>query len=242
MEPNRFLTPIQTVNPAWRRLDAQIRVQSQKRRRQLALFGTLDLAGLAEKEVDGYQQKKGQLQEAIEDLDRQIQQLKVQRKQTPHHIPVKELPESDRFSRLLTERKHFIDTIKLIAYRAETSMASILRDKLSRADDARALLRQIYDTEVDLIPDLENKTLTVRLHHLTHAAHDEVVRYLCDQLNATATIFPDTELKLIYQLGASQMGVATLGRRSTGRDEDAADLWRCGRTSNDRSPRSSRWL
>jgi len=197
--------PIQTVNPAWRTLDSEIRAQGEKRRRQLALFGTLGLSELAEKEVDGYQQKKGQLQEDIEDLDRQIQQLKTQRKQTPHHIPVKELPESDRFSRLLTERKHFIDTIKLIAYRAETSMASILRDKLSRADDARALLRQIYDTEVDLIPDLENKTLTVRLHHLTHAAHDEVVRYLCDQLNATATIFPDTELKLIYQLGASQI-------------------------------------
>ena len=148
--------PIQAVNPAWRRLDAQIRAQDGKRRRQLALFGALDLSesGLAEQEVDGYQRKKGQLQETIEDLDRQIQQLKAQRKQTPHHIPVKDLPESDRFSRLLTERKHFIDTIKLIAYRAETSMASLLRDKLSRADDARALLRQIYDTEVDLIPDI----------------------------------------------------------------------------------------
>ncbi len=197
--------PIQAVNPAWRRLDSEIRAQGEKRRRQLALFGALELSGLAEQEVDDYQRKKGQLQEAIEDLDRQIQQLKAQRKQTPHHIPVKELPESDRFSRLLTERKHFIDTIKLIAYRAETSMASLLRDKLSRADDARALLRQIYDTEVDLIPDLENKTLTVRLHHLTQAAHDEAVRYLCDQLNATATIFPDTELRLVYQLGASQI-------------------------------------
>ncbi|HYV33135.1 MAG TPA: hypothetical protein VEO53_18755 [Candidatus Binatia bacterium] len=197
--------PIQTVNPAWRKLHAQIRTQGEKRRRQLALFGALDLSGLAEKEVDGYEQKQGQLQEAIEDLDRQIQQLKAQRKQTPHHIAVKDLPESDRFSRLLTERKHFIDTIKLIAYRAETSMASLLRDKLSRADDARALLRQIYDTEVDLIPDLEKKTLTVRLHHLTQAAHDEAVRYLCDQLNATDTIFPDTELKLVYQLGASQI-------------------------------------
>jgi hypothetical protein len=197
--------PIQAVNPAWRRLDSEIRAQAEKRRRQLALFGAVGLAELTEKEVDGYQQKKGQLQETIEDLDRQIQQLKVQRKQTPHHIPVKELPESERFSRLLTERKHFIDTIKLIAYRAETSMASILREKLSRADDARSLLRQIYDTEVDLIPDLENKTLTVRLHHLTQAAHDEAVRYLCDQLNATATIFPDTELRLVYQLGAGQI-------------------------------------
>jgi len=197
--------PIQAVNPAWRRLDSEIRAQSEKWRRQLALFGALELSELAEKEVDDYQRKKGQLQETIEDLDLQIQQLKVQRKQTPHHIPVKELPESERFSRLLTERKHFIDTIKLIAYRAETSMASILREKLSRADDARSLLRQIYDTEVDLIPDLENKTLTVRLHHLTQAAHDEAVRYLCDQLNATATIFPDTELRLVYQLGASQI-------------------------------------
>jgi hypothetical protein len=197
--------PIQTVNPAWRRLDAQVRAQGEKRRRQLALFGALDLSGLAEKEVDAFQRKKGQLQEAIEDLDRQIQQLKAQRKEVPHHIAVKDLPESDRFSRLLTERKHFIDTIKLIAYRAETSMASLLRDKLSRADDARALLRQIYDTEVDLIPDIENKTLTVRLHHLAQAAHDEAVRYLCDQLNATDTLFPDTELKLVYQLGASQI-------------------------------------
>ena len=165
----------------------------------------MGLSELAGKEVDGYQQKKGQLQQAIEDLDRQIQQLKAQRKQTPHHIAVKDLPESDRFSRLLTERKHFIDTIILIAYRAETSMASLLRDKLTRADDARALPRQIYDTEVDLIPDLENQTLTVRLHHLTQAAHDETVRYLCDQLNATATIFPDTDLRLVYQLGAAQI-------------------------------------
>lgn len=197
--------PIQTVNPVWRRLDAQIRTQGEKRRRLLALFGALGLSGLAEKEVTGYQQEKGQLQEDIEEMDLQIQQLKVQRKLTPPHIAVKDLPDSDRFSRLLTERKHFIDTIKLIAYRAETSMASLLRDKLSRPDDARALLRQIYDTEVDLLPDLENHTLTVRLHHLTQAAHDEAVRYLCDQLNATATLFPDTNLRLVYQLGASQI-------------------------------------
>jgi hypothetical protein len=197
--------PIRTVNPAWRRLDAQVRAQAEKRRRQLALFGALDLSGLAEKEVEDYQQKKGRLREVVEDLDRQLEQLKAQRKETPHHIPVKDLPESERFSRLLTERKHFIDTIKLIAYRAETSMASLLRDELSRADDARALLRQIYDTEVDLIPDIENKTLTVRLHHLTQRAHDEAVHYLCDQLNATATIFPDTELRLVYQLGAPQI-------------------------------------
>jgi hypothetical protein len=196
--------PIQAVNPAWRKLDSQIRTKTETRRRQLALFGALDLrSSLSEPEVTGYQHKKAQLQDEIENLNREIDQLKTQRKQTPHHIPVKDLPESDRFSRLLTERKHFIDTIKLIAYRAETSMASLLRDWLSREEDTRALLRQIYETEVDLIPDLQNNTLTVCLHHLTQATHDAAVRHLCDQLNATETIFPGTDLKLVYQVGSS---------------------------------------
>ena len=197
--------PIRTVNPAWRKLDSQIRAKTENRRRQLAQFGALDLqSSLTEPEVARYQQKKAGLQDEIENLNREIDELKKQRKEIPHHIPVQDLLESDRFSRLLTERKHFIDTIKLIAYRAETSMASLLADRLSREDDTRALLRQIYETEVDLIPDLSSRsTLTVRLHHLTQAAHDEAVRQLCNELNATETIFPGTDLKLVYQVGSS---------------------------------------
>ena len=195
---------IQAVNPAWRQLDSQIRAKTETRRRQLALFGAGELqSSLAEPEVTRYEQKKTQLQDEIENLNREIDELKKQRKETPRHIPVKDLPEPDHFSRLLTERKHFIDTIKLIAYRAETSMASLLRDKLSREADTRTLLRQIYETEIDLVPDLQTNTLTVRLHHLTQAAHDEAVRHLCHELNATETLFPGTDLKLVYQLGSS---------------------------------------
>src|SRR5207244_11900078 len=82
-----------------------------------------------------------------------------------------------------TERKHFVDTIKMIAYRAETSLASLLREHIVRSDDARALLRQIFQNEVDLLPDLQTNTLTVRLHHLTHATHDRPVAQLCAALN-----------------------------------------------------------
>ena len=137
-----------------------------------------------------YEQHQGQLQARIEQLQPALEQLQQQRKQTPRQIAVQDLPEADRFTQLRTERKYFLDTIKMIAYRAETSMASTVREKLKRSDDARALLRQIYDTEVDLMPDLEAKTLTVHLHHLTQAAHDAAVRYLCEELTATETIFP----------------------------------------------------
>ena len=116
---------------------------------------------------------------------------------------VKDLPEEYGFTRLRSERKHFLDTIKMISYRAETSMVSIVREKLARADDGRALLRQIFTTEVDLIPDLQQQTLTVRLHHLTQRAHDDVILHLCEELNATETLFPGTGLKLIYKLGSS---------------------------------------
>ena len=71
-----------------------------------------------------------------------------------------------------------------------------------RAEDARALLRLIYNAEMDLFPDAQNKTLTVRLHHLTQAAHDEAVLHLCDVLNATETLFPGTDLRLIYKVGS----------------------------------------
>lgn len=195
--------PVVTVNPAWRKLDSQVRTLSDKRRRQQAVFGAMELQ--PDDSDLSYQLRKAQVQEQIEHLSREIDAVKLQRKQTPRHIPVKDLPDSERFSRLIPERKHFVDTIKMLAYRSETSMASLLREHLSRTDDARALLRQIYQTEVDLIPDLENKTLTVRLHHLTQAAHDHAVRQLCEELNSTETIFPETDLKLIYQLGSPQI-------------------------------------
>jgi hypothetical protein len=69
------------------------------------------------------------------------------------------------------------------------------------AEDARALLRQIHNTEVNLFPDAQNKTLTARLHHLTQAAHDEPVCHLCDELNATEAMFPGTDLRLICKVG-----------------------------------------
>ena len=195
---------ILVVNPEWRKLDSQIRSKTNQRYRLTAQFGALTLSEApSDSEFQRYQQQKGQLQEQIQHLDLEIDNLKQQRKQTAHHIPVKSLPEQDRFTRLRTERKHFVDTIKMIGYRAETCLASLLREHLARSDDARSLLRQIFNNEVDLLPDLIANTLTVRLHHLAQAAHDQAIAKLCSALNETQTIFPGTNLKLIYEIGSS---------------------------------------
>jgi len=184
-----------TVNPAWRQLDSQIRRQNGLLQRENAAFGKIHLpADLDPVEMDSVERDKGALSETILARKAQIQELKAKRKALPKHILVKDLPQDDGFQQLRVDKKHFVDTIKLIAYRAETAMSHILREKINRKDDARSLLRHLYRSEADLIPDHSNNTLTVHLHHLTNNAHDQAIAHLCDELTATETCFPGTRV------------------------------------------------
>jgi hypothetical protein len=194
------------VNPAYRALDGKVRKTVASLSRRNAEFGALNLEGEIEtKKVEAFTQRKSGLQEDIEHLRKEAEELKALRKATKRHITYDELPKEARFDRLSTQSKHFIDTIKMVAYRAETAMAQILRRKMTRHDDARSLLRAVYNTEVDINPDMEAKTLTIRLHPPANNSSDQAVRHLCDELNCTETVFPGTELRLIYELVSSQI-------------------------------------
>jgi len=193
-----------TVNPARRKLEAEVKQKRAKLKISQAKLAAPSLEQpISEPAVTEYQLKQGQLKELIENLQKELDTSILLRKETPKHVLVKDLPEGFRFTRLLPERKYFLDTIKMISYRAEMSLAWIVREKLARSDDAHALLRQIFETDIDLVLDAAQKTLTVRLQHLTQRAHDDVILHLCEQLNETQTQFPGTDLKLIYKLGSS---------------------------------------
>jgi hypothetical protein len=129
-----------------------------------------------------------------------LEELKAQRKKTPRHLTLKELPPAEQFPRLRAGRKHFVDTVKLIAYRAETALAGTVREALARTDDARALVRELMRTTADLHPNLEQKTLTVCLHPLPSRLQNEAARHLAEQLTATETVFPGTDLRLAFKL------------------------------------------
>ena len=74
----------------------------------------------------------------------------------------------------------------------------VAREKLARNEDARSLVRQLLASAVDLDPDPVAQTLTVRLHRLSSAIHDTALEHLCAELTATETVFPGTDLRLIY--------------------------------------------
>jgi prepilin-type processing-associated H-X9-DG protein len=195
----------QVVNPAYRELDGLVRKTAGQLSRKLAQFGALSLQGeIAATNVEGFEQKKATLKEQVDHLQTEVDRFKAERKTTDHHIPVSKLPDDNRFTRLATQSKHLIDTIKMIAYRAETAMAHVLREQMSRPDEARTLLREVYRTEADLVPNHADKTLTVRLHHLTNHCSDAAVHQLCTELNATETNFPGSDLRLVYELVSLQ--------------------------------------
>jgi len=189
------------VNPARRRLENQIQQQVRLLQKEQSQWGAMQVpVDASTEQTQAMVEKSAPLLASLQGRQKQVADLKAQRKQTPRHVLLKDLPEAERFAQLRTDKKHFVDTIKLIAYRAETALALVVREKLSHQDEARAMVRHILDSAVDLHPDPEKKTLTVRLHRLTTAGQDHVLEHLCEELTATETVYPGTELRLIYEV------------------------------------------
>jgi hypothetical protein len=193
---------VEVVNPTWRQLDSQVRGQRAVLARQKGLFATMILKGEIETEqVEEFLSRKQALQEEIQQQAVRLEELKGKRREQNRKIPFCKLPEADRFDQLSNRSKHFIDTIKITAYRAETALVHVLREKIQahHQDDARSLARQIFKTEANLIPDPQAKTLTVEIHGLSTPRDDVALEHLCAELTATETNYPGTELRLIYR-------------------------------------------
>jgi len=195
----------EVVNPARRALEAQIRRERAKLQRLQAQFGAHGLpAQPTPAQREQFEHQGGQLREAIQAQTTAVDALKQKRASTPARVQLKQLPEAERFRQLQPESKHFIDTIKLIAYRAESALAGEVREHLGREDDARALLRRVFLTPANLRPDYAQGTLTVQVHRLGSPLQDAAVTQLCEELTATQTTFPTTSLRLIYrQVGST---------------------------------------
>jgi transposase len=196
-----FPDPLQRViNPIHRDLDYKVRSLRQKLSRKKAEFGAceLELEKVSGKKTEELIQKKANMKENIDLLEHDLESVKAQRKATPKHVNFNQLPDDYQFQTLAPSRKMFSDTIKMVAYRSETAMANILKEKLSKEDDARRLVCDLLRSEADLIPDPENNILHIHLHRMANPQADQAVQHLINFLNETETLYPGTNLTLKY--------------------------------------------
>ena len=195
--PTHDLEPLdpdaQVVNPARRALEKTIR----RVRSRLAAARDRLAAALQEQRRD-----TASLDAEAKALAGELDELKQQRAELPTHIRAGDLSEQDTLDALPVGGRLFMDVVRMIAYRAETRMMAPVIGAQGKKPNARRLLRALLTCDANLISAHDRGILRVQLLGLGSDACDRMLVPLIEELNATATIYPGTELRLVYELAA----------------------------------------
>ncbi len=135
----------------------------------------------------------------ILNLEKQIEKSEIELKQIPAKVPVKQLLAEHEIVRLETERKMFTDGIKMICYRAETSLYNLIAQFFARNnDEGRAFLKSVFQQPADIIPDKAQKIITVKFHTMSTPRANRALKQLCDVMNQESYLYPGTRMKLVF--------------------------------------------
>ena len=190
------------VNPEYKTLTYQLKkIREKKARIEARIYKKMDQGSQSDTEhVIKVLTKNSSLIEQINDYNDQEKTLVNQRKQIPSRITIAQMPEQKRYDKLKQEGKKLKNAIIMIAYRVESALYNILAEYYKATEkEGRQILKEIFKTDADMIPDYQNNTLTIRLHSLSTPRANDAVKKLCEFLTQTQTLFPKSKLRLIYE-------------------------------------------
>ena len=190
------------VNPKRRRLDKELRKLRVELRRLESEYGqqAFDNKESRRPTARGFKIANGKLGSRIRELRDECERLLALRRQQPKRVAVGDLDEEDRIVQLKPEAKHLTDTIKMLAYRAETALVQLLEPGYARTEEeGRALVRQFLRSPADVLPDTQTGLLRVRLHGMPNGRSNIALAQLCQRLNDAAVKYPDTDLTLHFE-------------------------------------------
>lgn len=202
---NQIDDEVVVVNPIHSKLTYKIKKIKEKiDRRKLKLYELIkeNVQTQLDSKTDKNFKKQSELKEEIQILETEHQELIQERKKHPYHVKIKEMDQSIRYNKLDEESKLFQNVIKMICYRAETNFALLLSSEYKKKlNEMRALTQSLINTKANIIPDYTNNTLTVELYSLSNPRDNKAIENILDVLNSSETLFPGTNLKLIYKFG-----------------------------------------
>jgi len=188
-------------NPAHSKLDYQIKKTREKMARRQAILYKLKEEN-AETDLDHTPkqiEKQQVVQQELENLKDHEQTLLQERKKIPRRIKVKDMGEN-RYNKLHAESKLFLNVIKMICYRAETSFANLLSTSVNKhINEKRTLAKSIINTPCDMKANYEDNTLNITMHTLATPRDNDALKNICQLVNESNTVFPGTNLRLIYK-------------------------------------------
>jgi transposase len=143
----------------------------------------------------GGQRPSKEILDAFADAKAEVERLEQARSAIPAKVKLAEVhPDAKR---LVGERKRIFDAIRMATYNAESSLARLLSPHYARAEDeAKTLLREAFKSPADL--QVIGKELHVTIAAMSSRRRTRAIEGLCEELNATRTTYPGTELTLVY--------------------------------------------
>jgi transposase-like protein len=148
----------------------------------------------------GFKIAQAALSRRLRALEAECGALQARMAALPERVPVKAVIAEADIVKLAPEAKHLTDTIKMVAYRAETALVRCLAPHYAKTEDeGRALVREMLLSSADIVPNPEEHRLLVRLHSLANPRSNEALAKLCDTLNALELPYPGTTLTLRYE-------------------------------------------
>ena len=194
---------IMVVNPEYNNINYKLKKNREKTARRQASLFTLqeENSNTAFDQTRKYVVPQLKLLEEIQTLKKQEQALLEKRKQQPYKIAIGQMPEAVRYNKLKTESKHLQNIIKMICYRAETALANMLASEYKKkTNEIRALLKSVLFSKADIMPDYKNNTLSVKLYSLATPRDNIALEKICHLLNDTDTVFPGSDLKMVFNI------------------------------------------
>jgi len=191
------------VNPEYNRLGHRLKKIREKINRRLAKLYQLEHENVKGKldESGKNNTKQVMLEKELEDLRGYEQLLLNQRSNISYKIKIKDMSEENKYNRLHLESKHVQNIVKMICYRAETSFANLLSPHFAKnINEKRMLVKNIIKSNINLIPDYTNNTLSVELYSLSTPRENKAVQKICSVLNKQKELYPNTKLRLIYKM------------------------------------------
>ena len=153
------------------------------------------------KKAENNLQKIIDLLEKARLIEQDLSGLIDRRKETKYKIPLREMPENHRYTKLHQESKYLMNIIKMICYRAETALANKLAPHFSRADDEiRSLVKAITHLSIDMIPDQEHSMLNITLYPLSNIKSQNALANILEEVNASNTVYPGTMLIMNFKI------------------------------------------
>ena len=113
--------------------------------------------------------EKSEHLQSLQTMEAEYKAMRLLRRETKKKIKISALPEEQRPTGLNPDAKMLADTVKMIAYRAETALVSLLFPRLGKEADARAVVREILLRRSGTRPRREHVDRTPPPNGMRHA-------------------------------------------------------------------------